>query len=85
MDEHAKDMMQKIESNSSISMEEMLEVASMIQYENLQDERVVRTLVRKLSNLAGRALPQDKEDRIVNSIINNEVPTSIDQLQGYFR
>lgn len=85
MDEHAKDMMQKIESNSSISMEEMLEVASMIQYENLQDERVVRTLVRKLSNLAGRALPQDKEDRIVNSIINNEVPTSIDQLQRYFR
>ncbi|HLR41920.1 MAG TPA: stage VI sporulation protein F [Pseudogracilibacillus sp.] len=85
MDDHAKDMMKRIEASSSISMEEMLDVASMIQYENLQDEAVARSLVQKLSSLAGRSLPQDKEDRIVESIVNSEVPTSVEQLQRYFR
>lgn len=85
MDDHAKDIMKRIEANSSASMEEMLDVASMIQYENIQDETVARSLVQKLSSLAGRSLPQDKEDRIVESIVNNEVPTSVEQLQRYFR
>lgn len=84
MDENAKKIMKEIEGKSNISVDEIYGIAQAIQHQDLSDESTVRSLVRRLSNLANRPVSKEKEDRIVQAIINNEIPSSLESLQRFF-
>lgn len=84
MDNEAKDIFNKIERSTNISMDEIYNIAHSIQYEDLSDESTVRRIVQQLSRLANRPISQRKEDEIVHSIINNRIPSSIESLQRLF-
>lgn len=85
VDQQTRRLMKKIEENSHVSMDEIVRIAEAVQYSDLSDERTVRTLVRQLTALANRSISPEKEDEIVRSILNQSVPTSIDELQKYFK
>ena len=84
MDQQAKKIMEEIENNSSISMDQIYDVAYAVQHEDLSDEMTVRSLVRRLVNLAGRPVSPEKEDQIVNAILQQDMPVSIDALDRFF-
>ena len=84
VDQDAKRIMDRIEESSNISVNEIYQIAQAIQFEDLSDESTVRSLVRRLSRLANRPVSQEKEDQIVRSIINNEIPASMESLQRFF-
>jgi len=69
--------MEKIEESSQVSMNEIMRIAEAVQYSDLSDERTVRSLVRQLSHLANRPISKEKEDQIVQSILKQNVPSSI--------
>ncbi len=84
MDQNTKKMMDQIEESSNISVDEIYNIAHAIQFQDLSDESTVRSLVRRLSNMANRPISRDKEDQIVRSIVNNEIPSSMESLQRFF-
>lgn len=84
MDESTKKIIDQIEENSHISVHEIYRIANSIQNEDLRDEATVRSLVRQLSRLAGRPISPEKENDIVRSIIQNEIPSSMESLQRFF-
>ena len=84
MDNEAKDIFNKIERSTNISMDEIYNIAHSIQYEDLSDESTVRRIVQQLARLANRPISQRKEDEIVQSIINNRIPSSMESLQRLF-
>ncbi|RCW64905.1 stage VI sporulation protein F [Saliterribacillus persicus] len=71
----------QIEKNSNVSSAEIVKIAQSLQHANFKDERVVRNLVRNLANLAGKPVSQAKEDKIVETIVNNKMPTDLQTLQ----
>lgn len=83
MDQDAKRMLEKIEANSHISAAEIYDVARSIQHENLTNENVIRPLVRKLAKLANKPLSPEKEDQIVQSVLQNEIPSSLKGLNRF--
>lgn len=85
MDQQTRRLMEKIEESSQVSMDEIMRIAEAVQYSDLSDERTVRSLVRQLSHLANRPISKEKEDQIVQSILKQNVPSSIDELQKYFK
>lgn len=85
MDDRTKKLMEKIEENSQVSMDEIIRIAQAVQHSDLTDEYTVRQLVRQLTSIANRPITREKEDEIVQSIINQDIPTSIDELQRYFK
>ncbi len=85
MDQQTRRLMEKIEESSQVSMNEIMRIAEAVQYSDLSDERTVRSLVRQLSHLANRPISKEKEDQIVQSILKQNVPSSIDELQKYFK
>ncbi|MEI3604724.1 stage VI sporulation protein F [Pseudogracilibacillus sp. SE30717A] len=84
MDQDAKKIMNKIEESSNISVDEIYNIAHAIQFQDLSDESTVRSLVRRLSSMANRPISKEKEDQIVRSIINNEIPSSMESLERFF-
>lgn len=46
----------------------------------MKDEKTLREVVSEISNLTGREVSKEKEDKIINTIINDNVPNDIDKM-----
>lgn len=85
VDNKSNEVFNKIEQNSNLSMEDIYRIAQSIQHADFSDEQTVREIVRNLSQMTNRSISKDKEDSIVNSIVNNNVPGDIESLQQFFK
>ena len=55
-------------------------LANKIQKNNMKDESTLREVIQELSDLTGKPVSKEKEDKIINSIINNQVPNNVDKM-----
>lgn len=64
----------KVENKSGVNKETILSLASKLQNSNMKDEKVLRELVHEISGITGKEVSPEKEDKIVNAIIKDNVP-----------
>ncbi|MEK4650998.1 sporulation protein [Niallia circulans] len=60
-----------IESKTGVNMKDILELANSLQNANFKDEKTVRSVIRRVSQIAGKSVPKQTEDRIVESIVKD--------------
>lgn len=60
-----------IEKKTGVNMNDVFQLANSIQGANLQDETTVRQVVKQVSKIAGRNIPKEMEDKIVQTIIKD--------------
>lgn len=70
----------KIEKKTNINKETIINLANKIQKNNMKDETTLREVIKDLSNLTGKEVSKEKEDKIINAIMNDQVPNNIDKL-----
>ena len=46
----------------------------------MKDEKVLRDMVQEISTLTGRKVEKEREDKIVNAIMKDNVPKDIDKM-----
>jgi uncharacterized protein YpuA (DUF1002 family) len=69
-----------IEKKTGVSMNDVMNLANSLQSANLKDEKTVRQVISQVSQLAGKNISKEKEDQIVKSIVNNDVPMDFSQI-----
>ena len=57
-----------------------MSLANKLQKSNMKDEKVLRELAQEIGDVAGRSVSKDKEDKIVNAILKDQVPKDIDKM-----
>lgn len=70
----------KVEDKSGVNKETIVSLANKLQNSNMKDESVLRDLVKEIGMIAGRDVSKDKEDKIVNAILQDKVPNNMDKL-----
>ena len=70
----------KVEKKTNVSKETILSIADKVKNSNMKDEATIRDLVKEIGQVAGREVSQEKTDKIVKTILNDEVPTNIDKM-----
>lgn len=70
----------KIEKKTNINKETIINLANKIQKNNMKDETTLREVIQDLSNLTGKEVSKEKEDKIINAIINDQVPNNVDKM-----
>ena len=70
----------KIEKKTNINKETIMNLANKIQKNNMKDETTLREVINDISNLTGKQVSKEKEDKIINAIINDQVPNNVDKL-----
>ncbi len=73
-------LFKKIEDKSGVDKDTIISLADKLQHSNMKDENVLRDLVHELSSLTGRDVSKEKEDKIVNTILKDNVPKDIDKM-----
>nr|WP_246942218.1 stage VI sporulation protein F [Bacillus pinisoli] len=74
-----------IEKKTNIKKEDIFGLADSVKGANFQDEQTVRQLIKQVSALAGKPVTKEKEDKIVEAIINNNMPMDINTIGKMFK
>ena len=85
MSQFKKGLFDKLEQNSNIDSSDVYKVAESVKNADFSDEKTVRNLVRQLARLANKPISKEKEDKIIESITKNKMPTDMQTLNKIFK
>lgn len=66
-----ENLFKNVESKTNVKKEDILNLARMVQMEDLNKEDNLRKLIKDVAVLANRDLSKEKEDRLVQAIQSN--------------
>ena len=70
----------RVEKKTNVDKDTILSLAKKLQNSDMKDETVLRNMVQEISSITGRDVSKEKEDKIVNAIIKDNVPKNIDKM-----
>ncbi|WP_042349458.1 stage VI sporulation protein F [Bacillus massiliigorillae] len=68
MDSH---FFKNMEKKTGVNMKDVMDLANSLQGANFKDENTVRGVIQRVSQMAGKPVNQELEDKIVQSIVND--------------
>lgn len=70
----------KVEKKTNVNKETILDLAKKLQEGNLKDEGTLREVINELSKMTGREVSEENQKKIIDTIINDNVPKDIDKM-----
>ncbi len=70
----------RIEKKTNVNKQTILDLAKKLQENDLKNENTLREVIQELSQMTGREVSKDKEDKIINAVVNDNVPKDIDKM-----
>ena len=70
----------KIEKKTNVNKETILDLAKKLQEGNLKDEGTLREVINELSKMTGREVSEENQKKIIDTVINDNVPKDIDKM-----
>ena len=70
----------KIEQKTNIDKSTILNLANKLQKNNMKDEKAIREVIKDISDLTGKEVSKEKEEKIIKAIVNDKVPKNIDKM-----
>ncbi len=61
-------------------MKDIFDLANSLQNANFKDEKTVRGVIRRVSQIANKNVPKDMEDKIVKSIVKDGKQLDFNQI-----
>ena len=69
----------KVEKKTKVNKETILELANKLQNGNMKDETTLKEVIGTLSEMTGRPVSKEQEEKIINAVVNDQVPTNLDK------
>ena len=69
----------KVESKTNVDKGTILSLASKLQGSNMKDETTLKEVINDLAKMTGREVSKEKEQKIIETILNDKVPKDIDK------
>lgn len=70
----------RIEKKTNVDKNTILDLADKLQKSNMKDEEVLREVIGDLSKMTGREVSKEKEQKIIETILNDKVPNNLDKM-----
>lgn len=70
----------KIERKTNVKKDTILDLAKKIQGDNMKNETNLREVIRELSQLTGKTVSKEQEDKIIKTVIDDKVPNNLDSM-----
>jgi len=69
----------KVEEKSGVNKSTILDLAEKLQKSNMKDEAVLKDVIQQISNITGKEVSKEKEQKIIETILNDQVPKDVDK------
>ena len=67
----------KIESKTKVDKDTILSLAEKLKNGNMKDEATLKDVIGTLSDITGKKVTKEQEEKIINTVMNDEVPQNI--------
>ena len=67
----------RVENKTNINKDTILSLAQKLQESNMKDEQAIRDVIKDISNMTGKEVSKEKEDKIIETIMKDKVPKDI--------
>ena len=74
------DFFNKVEKRTNVNKDTIISLAQKLQNGNMKDENTIREVIQTLSNMTGKSVSKEKEDKIINTILKDKVPKNVDKM-----
>ena len=69
----------KVEKKTNVDKDTILSLASKLQGANMKNETVLREVIQDISRITGREVSEEKEQKIIDTVMNDGVPKNINK------
>ena len=66
----------RVEKKTNVNKDTIIE----LQQNDLKNEGTLREVIHTLSNMTGKNVSKEQEDKIINAVVNDKVPKDIDKM-----
>lgn len=74
-----EDLFVKIEKKTKVGKDTIIKLARELQDGDFKNENTLRNIISEISTITGKEVTKEKEDKIINMVINDKVPKDIDK------
>lgn len=67
----------KVEKKTNVRKEDIMRLAKAVSSKDLNDDKVLRTLIKDVAKLAGKEVSKEKEEKIINAVKKDKVPKDL--------
>ena len=70
----------KVERKTKVNKKTILDLAEKLNNGNMKNENTIREVITTLSKMTGKNISKEKEDKIVEKLLKDKLPKSIDKM-----
>ena len=70
----------KVEKKTKVNKDVIVDLAQKLQKGNLKDENTLREVIKTLSSLTGKEVSEERENKIIDTILKDKVPKNVDKM-----
>ena len=70
----------RVEKKTNVDKGTIIDLAKKLQETDLKNENTLREIIQTLGNMTGREISKERENKIIKSVVNDEVPKNIDKM-----
>lgn len=70
----------KVEQKTNVNKDTILSLADKLQKGNMKDEKILSEVVDEIANMTGKSVSSEKKDKIIKTIMKDEVPDNVDKM-----
>lgn len=78
--EFKDDFFKKVEQKTNVNKDTIINLAKKLQDGNMKDESTLREVISTLSQMTGKTVSKEKEDKIIDTIVKDKVPKNVDKM-----
>ena len=72
-------LLDRIEAKTNVDRDTIIGLAHKLQSGNYKNEETLRSIIHELSDITGREVSEEKENKIISMIVNDKVPKDIEK------
>jgi len=72
----------KVENKTNVNKDTILSLANKLENGNMKNEETLKEIIGTLSEITGKEVSEEKQKKIIDTIMNDNVPTNIDKYYG---
>ena len=73
------DLFERIEKKTKVNKETIISLARKLSEGDFKDEDNLRNIIEEIGEITGKDVSKEKEDKIIEMVINDKVPKNIDK------
>lgn len=79
MPNYSDEFFSKIEKKTKVNKDAIISLAKKLQSGNMKDENLLKEVISEISEMTGKEVSPERQQKIIDTIINDKVPNDLDK------